>query len=134
MTQSKHTTRLVSPNPLGRIVGKNIYDAWVAMLKALVPGGHTHRLAVVVAGMMLYAASVVDSNDDDELVQSLLDTPEDPYDEDPVDVPDALYRAFARLFKDAGLTFRPTRARGHDDSILEQAYVEFNRLNDYPWD
>ncbi len=40
---------------LREIVGSPMYDAWVAQLAALVPGGRTHRLAVIVAGMLHYA-------------------------------------------------------------------------------
>jgi hypothetical protein len=35
-----------------------MYAAWLAMLKVLVPHGRTHRLSVVVAGMLQHAAEV----------------------------------------------------------------------------
>ncbi|MBI2603883.1 MAG: hypothetical protein HYW48_12595 [Deltaproteobacteria bacterium] len=36
------------------IVGKEMYGCWIDMLQHLVPGGRTHRLCVLVAGMLQY--------------------------------------------------------------------------------
>lgn len=41
---------------LQSLVGPSTYGVWVDMLKILGPGGRTHRLAPLVAGMLQYAA------------------------------------------------------------------------------
>ena len=51
-----------APSPLREIVGEDVYDVWVAMLKKLVPDGRTHRLSVLVASMLAYASDVAWSN------------------------------------------------------------------------
>lgn len=40
---------------LEEVVGQETYAMWVDMLRRLVPEGRTHRLAVLVAGMLHYA-------------------------------------------------------------------------------
>jgi hypothetical protein len=45
-------------SPLREIVGDEVYDVWVKMLGNLVPDGRTHRLSVVVASMLAYAAAI----------------------------------------------------------------------------
>src|SRR6266478_3536549 len=37
------------------VVGADTYKVWVRMLRELVPDGRTHRLAVMLAGMLQYA-------------------------------------------------------------------------------
>ena len=37
------------------VVGADTYEVWVSMLRKLVPDGRTHRLAVMLAGMLQYA-------------------------------------------------------------------------------
>ena len=101
------------------------------MLKVLVPGGRTHRLSVVVAAMLMYASAVVDADDDDELAQAIVGTTESA---DPDDFPDLVHTAFAKLFKDAGVQFKRTSAKGAGYSILEEAFMEYARWEEYPWD
>lgn len=103
------------------------------MLKALVPYGRTHRLSVIVADVMQYAVSVIDANnaDDDPLADALLETTETG---DPEDYPDLVHRAFAQLFKDAGVQYKRTSSKGMGYSILEEAFMEYARWEDYPWE
>jgi hypothetical protein len=44
-----------SKRSLEDVVGEKVYNVWVDMLHELVPEGRTHRLSVVVAGMLEYA-------------------------------------------------------------------------------
>src|SRR6266511_3828349 len=43
---------------LETLVGKQTYGTWVDMLRRLVPDGRTHRVSVVVAGMLQCAAGI----------------------------------------------------------------------------
>ena len=47
---------------LEEVVGKETYALWVDMLRRLVPDGRTHRLSVVVAGMLQYAYLIAADN------------------------------------------------------------------------
>ncbi|MCI0608598.1 MAG: hypothetical protein L0Z71_06005 [Anaerolineae bacterium] len=49
-----------SKRSLQAVVGEATYAVWVDMLRELVPDGRTHRLSVVVAGMLQYALAVAE--------------------------------------------------------------------------
>jgi hypothetical protein len=49
------------------VVGENSYSVWVDMLRRLVPDGRTHRLSVLLAGMLQYALTLAEEFDEDEL-------------------------------------------------------------------
>ena len=51
---------------LEEVVGKETYALWVDMLRSLVPDGRTHRLSVLVAGMLQYAYLIATDNQDEE--------------------------------------------------------------------
>lgn len=40
------------------VVGSKTYSVWTDMLKRLVPGGRTHRLSIVAAGMLQVAYEI----------------------------------------------------------------------------
>ena len=120
------------------VVGKEIYSAWVEMLHMLVPDGRTHRLSVVIAGMLNYALDVAVLNDkgnyteDKDLVaMSLIDSTETA---DPEDVKRLLHIMVTQLFNDAKVTYERTSKSGEHYSIADEAYNEFINWFDYPWD
>src|SRR3974377_1586721 len=106
---------------LQEVVGPETYAMWVDMLHRLVPDGRTHRLSVVVAGMLHYAYLVAVENQDDEtdvdpVTGLLLDSGEL---DDPEEVAEYLYNVVDRLFKDAKVNHKRTSASGEDYSIAE---------------
>jgi len=118
------------------VVGAETYDGWLRMLRELVPDGRTHRLAVVVAGMLRYAASMAAANlegegEEHSLAASLLDAAEV---SDPSEVKDLIHDAVVQLFKDAKVRFERTSARGTTYSLTEEAYEEFIHWYDMPWE
>ena len=54
------------------VVGARTYSVWVDMLRILVPEGRTHRLSVVIAGMLHYtleiAGKIKNKNEHDHAV------------------------------------------------------------------
>lgn len=135
----KATTKAAPAKPkksarsLESVVGPEVYGSWVAMLRVLVPGGRTHRLAPLVAAMLQYAASVAEADDDNEdsIANALIESTE-VY--DPEDVEKLLHGAVKQLFKDAGVAFQRTNARGQDYSIVETAYEEYVSWFNMPWE
>lgn len=120
----------------GDVVGEDIYAVWVRMLKVLVPHGRTHRLSVMLASMLQYAASVAEPNQDEEaddrsLAASLTQATEVG---DPSEVAELIHDAVVQLFKDAKVPFERTSARGTRYSIAEEAYAEFIHWYDMPWE
>ena len=118
------------------VVGAETYDVWLRMLRELVPDGRTHRLAVVVAGMLQYAvvmaaAKSAKERSEHSLAASLLDAAEV---SDPSEVKDLIHDAVVQLFKDAKVRFELTSARGTTYSLAEEAYEEFIHWYDMPWE
>ena len=118
------------------VVGQETYSVWVKMLRTLVPDGRTHRLAPLVAGMLQYASTIAEGEsgeepDDDSVMQSLLDSTEA---FEPEEVKRLLDDVVARLFKDAGVSYKRTSARGEDYSIADSIYYEYIHWFDMPWE
>ncbi|MFQ5800061.1 MAG: hypothetical protein ACE5JU_13905 [Candidatus Binatia bacterium] len=118
------------------VVGADTYEVWVRMLRKLIPDGRTHRLSVMLAGMLQYAAVMADANrdkegDEDSLAASLLEATEA---SDPSELNDLIHDAVVRLFNDAKVRFERTSARGVKYSLAEEAYTEFVHWYDMPWE
>jgi len=124
-----------SSQSLESVVGPEVYGSWVSMLRVLVPDGRTHRLAPLVAAMLQYACAVAGENpndtDEHSIAQALLDSTEV---FDPEEVEKLLHEAVTRLFKDAGVQFERTSARGQDYSVVETAYDEYIHWYYMPWE
>lgn len=128
-----------SKRSLQEVVGKETYDVWVNMLRELVPDGRTHRLSVVIAGMLQYATAIaegmIDDIEDEELEEdsvamSLVNANEG----DPDQVKEELHYLVKCLFTDAGVTFDRISKRGDSYSVADEAYNEYFSWYNYPWD
>lgn len=106
------------------------------MIRELVPGGRTHRLSVVVAGMLEYAVDrsmlIKNRNEDEHSVaMSLIDANEAGY---PEAIKELIHDIVDKLFKDAGVEHERVSKRGERYSITNEVYNEFSSWYDYPWD
>ena len=124
-----------SKRSLQDVVGKETYTVWVDMLRELVPDGRTHRLSVVIAGMLQYATAVAEKLDEDELgedsvASSLINANE----MDPDQLKRELHDVVKKVFRDADVAFDRVSKRGDQYSIADEAYNEYFSWYDYPWD
>ena len=106
------------------------------MLRELVPEGRTHRLSVVVAGMLQYTfeiAQKINNKNEDEhsAAMSIIDAAETA---DLDDIKVLIHDLVDRLFMDAGVEYERISKRGERYSTADEAYNEFARWFDYPWD
>jgi hypothetical protein len=125
-----------SKRSLQDVVGKETYTVWVDMLRELVPDGRTHRLSVVVAGMLLYAVDkamhIKHINEEEHSVGiSLIDANEAG---DPEAIKELIHDVVEGLFRDAGVKYERVSRRGEHYSIADEIYAEFSSWYDYPWD
>jgi len=111
-------------------VDYDTYDTWVKMLKALVPHGRTHRLAVVVAGMVQYSADMAYEKDP-ELYEELFNLTD--YDDHDVGNK-KLVPYVEKLFKDAKVKSNRVNSRGQGYSIVESALMEYEHWDHMPWE
>ena len=112
------------------IVGSDIYAVWVKMLEDLVPHGRTHRLAVIVAGMIQYAANVAYKKNADLYEEVFEMTDYDGYDEGNKN----LSSYTEKLFTDAKVKSRRSNSKGQSYSIMESALMEYQRWDNMPWE
>ena len=125
-----------SKRSLQDVVGKETYSIWVDMLRELVPDGRTHRLSVVIAAILQYAldksVKIKHRNEEEHSVaMSLIDADDAGY---PDGIKALIHDVVDRLFKDAGVSYERISKRGEQYSIADEAYNEFARWFDYPWD
>lgn len=125
-----------SKRSLQDVVGQETYTVWVNMLQELVPEGRTHRLSVVVAGMLQYAFEIAQkiknkNEDEHSAAMSIMDATETA---DPDEIKGLIHDLVDRLFMDAGVEYERISKRGERYSIAYEAYNEFARWFDYPWD
>lgn len=121
---------------LESVVGSSTYGIWLKMLKVLVPGGRTHRLAPLVAGMLQYAAERADQQSrgaprEGSVAAALLNASEHEEDGTPAAELAALVE---RLFRDAGVKSRRVDSRGERYSLVDAAIQEFVRWDSMPWE
>ena len=117
------------------VVGKEVYDLWLDMLRWLVPDGRTHRLAPMIAGMLQYAAEVAAQkfgNEPEEgtAAYCLLGADEIWGPDEAGDLQDLV----AQLFEDAGVQYERVSSRGEGYSVVESAIYKYVHWYDMPWE
>lgn len=117
------------------MVGVKVYNVWLDMIRRLVPGGRTHRLSVVIAGMLQYALEVSHdkeaSNENARKLSNLFQSVIDFTDDDDIDPAIELAE---KLLMDAGVNYERVSSRGDSYSIAEEAVHEFLVWENMPWE
>jgi len=117
-------------------VGAQTYSVWLEMLGSLVPDGRTHRLSIVVAGMLRHAVDVAvarfgEDAPEHSAAASLIGAAEEA---DLEQAADQIGDLVARLFRDAKVAGRRVNARGDEYSILDSSIQEFTSWYAMPWE
>lgn len=115
-------------------VGSKTYSVWTDMLKRLVPGGRTHRLSIVAAGMLQVAYEIAGEKAKSnakakklsELIENAFEGEEDGI--------ERLTSLAEELFRDAGVSSKRANQRGQGYSIAEDAAQQFLHWEDMPWE
>ena len=121
---------------LSSVVGAPTYSVWIEMLRTLVPDGRTHRLSIVVAGMLRHALDVAAAKFGEDAPEgsaaaSLLRAAEEA---DPEQVAEQVGDLVERLFRDAKVAGKRVTARGGEYSILDGVIQEFASWYGMPWE
>ena len=117
------------------VVGTKTYSVWTDMLKRLVPGGRTHRLSVVAAGMLQVAYEIAGEKEKSNVkARKFAGIIEDALEGDEEDGLGKLTELIEQLFRDAGVGSKRTSRRGQGYSIAEEAAQQFLHWEDMPWE
>ena len=135
----KKATTTKQEATLESVVGSPTYSVWVDMLKRLVPGARTHRLAPMVAGMLQYAAELAEQRSrggprEGSAAAALLNAREHEEDEEDGPLGGDLSELVERLFRDARVKSSRTNRRGEPYSLVDAAIQEFVRWESMPWE
>jgi len=125
-----------SARTFSSVVSAQTYSVWLEMLHALVPDGRTHRLSIVVAGMLRHALDIAvarfgEPAPERSAAASLIQAAQEA---DPEQVADQIGDLVERLFRDAKVAGRRVNARGDEYSILDSAIQEFASWYAMPWE
>jgi hypothetical protein len=117
------------------VIGAKIYNVWLDMLKSLVPHGRTHRLSVMVAGMLQYAQKVAYKKaESNSKARKLAETFEDAFDGSDEEYLAEIIKIAENLFEDAGVRYKRKNRKGESYSIAEEAAYEFLNWENMPWE
>jgi len=116
------------------VVGKKVYGTWIDMLQKLVPEGRTHRLAVVIAGMLRYTEMVsYDKQDKNSKARNLAEFFEFSYEQSMEDDIEGILSLIECFLADANVSYKRVNAKGDGYSIAESAVYEFFSWENMPW-
>jgi hypothetical protein len=122
-------------NMINDVVGLKNYNVWVEMLKRLVPYGRTHRLSVVVAGMLQVTHMIAQEKERSSAKAKKLSAIfENAYEHQEESGLNPLLKVTEQLFKDGGVRFKRVNSRGEGYSIAEDAVYQFLNWEAMPWE
>jgi hypothetical protein len=131
------STEKATEQGIRNIVGDQIYTVWLDMLHYMVPHGRTHRLSVLVASFLQYAAFLASNKWGNK------EPPKGSADAilleawqggDPDEAEEELSKLAAQIFRDAKVGYQRVNSRKQKYSIAEEAVIEFLRWEDMPWE
>ena len=105
------------------------------MLKRLIPNGRTHRLSVVVGGMLQFTYEIASEKaDSNSKARKLYDHFQAAYECSDEEYIDEIIDIVENLFKDACVEHNRHNSRGEAYSIAEEAVNEFLSWENMPWE
>jgi hypothetical protein len=116
------------------VVGVKTYNVWIAMLQTLVPHGRTHRLSVVVGGMLQFTCQVAYKKEESCPKSRKFLSLYRPSLDDREKRKDRVIELTEALFNDAGVRYKRVNSRGQDYSIAESAAYQFMDWENMPWE
>jgi len=117
------------------VVGAKIYNVWLDMLKSLVPHGRTHRLSMLVAGMLQYGQEVAYKKaESNSKARKLAESFESAFESSDEEYLDKIIKIAENFFEDAGVRYKRKNRKGESYSIAEEAAYEFLNWENMPWE
>ena len=128
--------RSLPDRTLSSVVSAQTYSVWLEMLHTLVPDGRTHRLSIVVAGMLRHAVDIAagrfgEDAPEGSAAASLIQAAEEA---DPEQGAGEIGDLVEGLFRDAKVAGTRVNARGDEYSLLDSAIQEFVSWYAMPWE
>src|SRR3989304_1375386 len=117
------------------VVGSKNYSVWLELLRRIVPDGRTHRLSVVVAGILQVAYELAQEKEESNAkARQLFSIFECACEHDEENGIEPLLKITEQIFKDAGVGFKRVNRKGEGYSIAEEAVYQFLNWDAMPWE
>lgn len=115
------------------IIGEDEYTAFLNLLKEIGPDSRTHRISVVIAGLLRFARSRVPEDfEDSNLATALVVLDEEPYTEG--EDYETLKELIGLLCRKAGMRNERVSSRGDSYTIAEHVLYEYTKWYNMPWE
>jgi len=116
-----------------QIIGEGLFGSFLELLTEIGPGSRTHRISVVIAGILRFAlGKTTDDYEKGSLAEALVVLDEEPYSDGEE------YRRVVELIdhmcQESGMTNYRATTRGSEYSIAENAIAEYCRWYNMPWE
>ena len=121
---------------LKNIIGEQQYTSFLELLKDIGPDARTHRITVVIASILRFAANqIAPKCNEGTLSQALITLEEEPYlAHEQSDEYEIVYDVIDSLCTEAGMRNERESARGECYSIAENAILEYAAWYNMPWE
>ena len=115
------------------VVGTKVYNVWIDMIRRLAPSGRTHRLSVLIGGMLQYALEISHEKENPKAkkLSDLFEVVSEYSDDEDIE---PVIEITEKLLDDAGVSYKRKSSRGDSYSIAEEAVREFLAWENMPWE
>ncbi len=116
-----------------KIVGDEEYTSFLKLLKRIGPSSRTHRISVVIAGILRFAlGNISDDYKSGSLEEALVVVEEDPYSDGEEYL--KLMELIDAICRETGIENHRVSARGAEYSIADNALADYSRWYNMPWE
>lgn len=116
-----------------QIIGEKLFGSFLKLLKEVGPDSRTHRISVVIAGILRFAlGKTTDEFKKGSLAEALVVLDEEPYSDG--EEHSRVAELIDQLCQKSGMTNYRATTRGGEYSIAENAIAEYCRWHNMPWE
>ncbi len=114
-------------------IGEELFDSFLKLLSEIGPDSRTHRISVVIAGILRFAlGKTTDDCEKGSLAEALVVLDEEPYSDG--EEHSRVTELIDQMCQKAGMTNYRATTRGSEYSIAENAIAEYCRWYNMPWE
>ena len=115
-----------------QLIGKREYEVFLKLFREIGPDSRTHRISLVMAGMLRYALHQISEYEEGSLEEALIVVDEDPYASE--NEAEVILELVDEICKEAGMRNHRIASRGTEYSIGENVLEEYCRWYAMPWE
>jgi len=115
-----------------QLIGKKDYEVFLKLLREIGPDSRTHRISVLIAGMLRYALHQITDYEVGSLEEALIVIDEDPYSNKNEE--EVILELVDEICEEVGMRNHRISSRGVEYSIGENVLEEYRKWHFMPWE